>query len=272
MGSIFAVVFDFDDTLARDSTTDFLDSLGVDTASFWGIENRKLIQDGWDPVPAFLFQILEWSSRQPRRITRKMIQDFGEKVRLFDGVKTVFSRLTDFVKKVEPSVNLEFYIISSGLGDMIRGTKIAKFMKEIFASDFAYNDEDEILFPKKIVSFTDKTRYLFQISKGLIGREYSNKPFEVNHKIENQKLRIPFKNMIYVGDGFTDVPCFSLLNKNEGIALAVYDRENREKKASAWGFIEEGRVKNLHSTNYLKGSDLCDSLEMSIENIIRKNK
>jgi phosphoserine phosphatase len=267
-----ALIFDFDDTLAHDSSTDYLESLGVDTRDFWGAANKGLIDSGWDPVPAYMYQLVRYSQAQApgQRITQKSLEAFAPRVRFFDGVTTLFSRLEEFMKKNGDGAKLEFYCISSGLGDLIRQSRIAGHFTDIFASDFAYNAEGEIDFPKKVVSFTDKTRYIFQISKGLIGPEYRNKPFDVNKKIPGKDLRIPLSDMIFIGDGFTDVPCFSLLSKSGGTALAVYDRENQEKKQKAWGFIEDGRVKNMHSANYKKGSDLMDSIEACIHSILTR--
>jgi len=269
-----AIVFDFDDTLAHDSTSGLLKSMGVDLKTFWQKENKKFLDNCWDPVPAYMYQMIKWSQEQPEenRITLKRIENYASNIQFFDGVYRLFKHLSDFTAKNDSSFNIEYYIISSGLGDLISKTKIAKFMKDIFASDFSYTEKGEIDFPKKIVSFTDKTRYIFQISKGLIGQDYKNKPFEVNRKIEPNELRIPLANIIFIGDGFTDVPCFSLLNKSGGTAFAVYDKNNTDNKYKAWGFIEDGRVKNLHSTNYKKGSDLVNSIEMSIRSIIHKTK
>jgi hypothetical protein len=269
-----ALIFDFDDTLAHDSSTDFLVSLGVDTEAFWGEENKKLINAGWDPVPAYLYQMVRWSQSQPpaKRITRQKVEAFAPKVRFFEGVPTLFSRLNSFMEKNGEDIALEYYIISSGLGDLIRKSKIAHNFTEIFASDFSYLESGEIEFPKRVVSFTDKTRYIFQISKGLVGPKYQCRPFDVNKKVAERDLRIPLNSMIFIGDGFTDVPCFSLLSKNGGTALAVYDHDNQEKKQKAWGFIEDGRVKNMHSANYKRGSDLMDSIELSIRSLIAKAK
>jgi hypothetical protein len=274
MNKMIAIIFDFDDTLAHDSTTDFLSSFGIDTKMFWSSENKKLIEAGWDPIPAYMYQMIEWSRNQNNgnKITKKKIESFGKNVRFFEGVQRLFGHLSDFVEKNDSDFKVEFYVVSSGIGDLIRHSKIAKHFKDVFASDFHYNEMGEICYPKKIVSFTDKTRYIFQISKGFVGRDYYNKPFEVNRKIESSQIRIPLCNMIFIGDGYTDVPCFSLLNKNRGTAFAVYDKANKEKKYKAWGFIEDGRVKNLHSVNYTKASDLISSIEMSIGSIITKAK
>jgi hypothetical protein len=127
-----------------------------------------------------------------------------------------------------------------------------------------------IEFPKKIISFTDKTRYLFQINKGLIGKSSRGKPFEVNKKVKADQLRIPLRNMIYVGDGYTDIPCFSLLKQNEGFAIGVYDKHDRKKRDKAWEFVQDERVSNLLSADYSEGSDLCNTLEMAVRSILSR--
>jgi hypothetical protein len=124
-----------------------------------------------------------------------------------------------------------------------------------------------VLFPKKIVSFTDKTRYLFHVQKGIFGPDFRGKPFDVNKKFDESSIRVPLNQMIFVGDGYTDIPCFSLVRKSGGIAIGVYDRENREKWGRAWGFIEDGRVSNLVPADYGEKSALSDSLIMAVESM-----
>jgi len=118
-----------------------------------------------------------------------------------------------------------------------------------------------------VVSFTDKTRYIFHIQKGIFGPDFADKPFEVNRKVASEDIRVPISQMVMVGDGYTDIPCFSLVRKDQGIAIGVYDRKNREKWGRAWGFIEDGRVSNLVPTDYSEGSGLSDSLIMAVESI-----
>lgn len=264
-----ALIFDFDDTLAPDSTSSFLESIGIKTKDFWGRKVKVLLDDDWDPIPAYLYKMIE-ESNTGLPITREKLRSFGKKIEFNEGVKRFFSHIKTTFEKKYPDVTIEYYLISSGIGEIIRATEIAKHFTHIWASDFHYGSKGEIVFPKKIVSFTDKTRYLFHVSKGIIGDKAIANPFEVNKKVAEDKLRIPFSNMIFTGDGYTDIPCFSMIKRNGGIAFGVYDRAHRDKFGRAWGFIEEGRVTNLHSANYKKGSDLCNSIEMALESICRK--
>jgi hypothetical protein len=266
-----AIVFDFDDTLAADSTSSFLEHMGVDVQDFWKNKVQPLLEDDWDPIPAYLYMMIEESnSGNIPPITKEALTKYGDKVKFHKGVNTIFSKLSAYVQKNYPDIDLEFYLISSGIRDLLTHTKIAKNFTDIWASDFSYDAKGHIKFPKKIVSFTDKTRYLFHISKGLVGKKYRGKPFEVNKKVDPDKLRIKMDRMIFVGDGYTDIPCFSMVRKNGGLAFGVYDKEDKDKWGRAWGFVEDGRVNNLHSADFGNNSDLTNSLLMAIKAIATK--
>ncbi|CFP69124.1 Uncharacterised protein [Bordetella pertussis] len=247
MSDVIALVFDFDDTLASDSTTGFLESIGVDTASFWKDQVDPLLsQQDWDPVPAYLYQMIQLSRQGSHGlITRERLREWGVRLALHDGVQTLFGRLRAAV----------------------RATPIAHEFTEIWASEFVYGEDGGISFPRRIVSFTDKTRYLFHIQKGLIGREYRNKPFEVNRKVPEDRLRVPFDQMVFVGDGYTDIPCFSLIRSAGGFAFGVWDPKHRDKRSRAWGFIEEGRVSNLNQARYDEQAELYQWLEEAVTSL-----
>lgn len=267
MGNL-AIIFDFDDTLAQDSTSGFLEYIGADVQDFWSGKVQVLDDHDWDPIPAYLYAMLEISGKDNvPLITRELFQRYAETLIFFKGVEKMFPALRKYCRKINKNMELEFYLISSGIGDIIRNTKIAGWFTDIWTSEFHYDATDCIKYPKKIVSFTDKTRYIFQINKGIIGENYRGKPFEVNKKVRKEDIRIPFENMIVVGDGYTDIPCFSLVRSFGGIAVGVYDNRNRQKWGKAWGFIEDGRVSNLLSANYSAGSDLMNTLMMAMDNI-----
>jgi len=272
MQNTIAVIFDFDDTLAPDSTSGYLDYMGIDTHDFWQRRVQPLIASGWDPVPAYLrMMIVESKARgKTRRFSRRSLNEWGSQIKFYKGVSRIFSQLRRQAELVASDLAIEFYLISSGIGEVLRATRIAKQFTDIWACDFDYDDDTNIEFPRNIVSFTDKTRYLFHISKGIIGPESRGKPFEVNRKIDDGQLRVPMNQMIFVGDGYTDIPCFSLIQQSGGIALGVYDAEDRERWGRAWGFITEGRVANLHPADFGKHSGLHNSLLMAVEHIAKR--
>jgi len=272
MADVVALVFDFDDTLAPDSTSGFLQDMGVDPAAFWRDEvNPLLDHEDWDPVPAYLYRMLELSrSGCHGPITRDRLRDWGARLPLHEGVGTLFERLRARLRQAHPTVQLECYLISSGIGDVLRATPIAGQFTDIWASEFHYDAQGAIAFPRRIVSFTDKTRYLFHIQKGIIGPGSRNKPFEVNRKVDADKLRVPLDQMIFVGDGYTDIPCFSLVRRSGGVAFGVWDPRHKEKRSRAWGFIEDGRVSNLNQARFGEDAELYQWLEAAVESLASK--
>ncbi|TCT02504.1 HAD family hydrolase [Paralcaligenes ureilyticus] len=269
MSDVIALIFDFDDTLAPDSTSGFLADIGVDVGDFWSHQVDPLLsQHDWDPVPAYLYRMIELSrSGGYGLITQERLAQWGGRLPLHDGVESLFGRLRALVKAQHPQVQIEFYLISSGIGDVVRHTPIAGEFTDIWASEFIYDEQGGIQFPRRVVSFTDKTRYLFHIQKGIVGAASRNKPFEVNKKVAEDKLRVPFDQMIFVGDGYTDIPCFSLIRRSGGVAFGVWDPKHREKRSRAWGFIQEGRVSNLNQARYGEDAELYQWLEEAVESL-----
>lgn len=268
MSDVIALVFDFDDTLAPDSTSGFLSHIGVDVSQFWATQVDPLIASGWDPVPAYLHAMIELSrTGQHGLITEQRLRDWGACLPLHAGVESVFARLRQQVRQAHPQMQLEFYLISSGIGDVVRHTRVAGEFTQIWASEFSYGADGGISFAKRVVSFTDKTRYLFHIQKGIIGPQFEGKPFEVNRKVPEDRLRVPFDQMIFVGDGYTDIPCFSLVRQSGGVAFGVWDPKHRDKRSRAWGFIEDGRVSNLNQARFDEDAELYQWLEEALTSL-----
>jgi phosphoserine phosphatase len=266
-----ALVFDFDDTLVPDSTSGFLEYIGIQPLQFWMGKVDPLLAEDWDPGPAYLYALLE-TSKHEKAIHREDFTAYARSIIAYPGLTRLLEHLRSIVKLSGSSSEIEFYIISSGIGEIIRNCPIAGYFTDIWAGDFHYDSDGTILFPKKVISFTDKTRYLFQINKGLIGGSARGKPFEVNKRVKPGQIRIPFRNFIYVGDGYTDIPCFSLVKQHEGFAIGVYDKHNPKKREMAWAFVQDERVSNLLSVDYSEGSDLSDSLEMAVKSIMDRSK
>jgi len=266
-----AVIFDFDDTLGPDSTSGFLKQAGVeDIGNFWAEVGQMMKQD-WDPVPAYLHHMIQTSENGDcAPLTKEALMAWGSQLPFFEGVENMFKHIRKIVKDANPRISLEFYLISSGIGDVLRQTKIAHEFHDIWASEFHYDEQGMAVAPKKVVSFTDKTRYIFQIQKGIIGQASKGKPFDVNKKLTPEQIRVPMNQMIFVGDGYTDIPCFSMIKKEGGISIAVYDKNHVEKWGSAYQFVADGRVSNLLSANYQEGSDLVNFLSMAVRSMAER--
>jgi hypothetical protein len=265
--NIIAVVFDFDDTLADDSTTALLKSKGIDTADFWNNKAAKLIADGWDPTPAYLKLILDHvgTGKPLGKLSNAKLREFGKGLRFYPGLPGIFRELKESAKEHTASnPAIEFYIISGGLEEVIKGSSIASHMSGIWGCNFA-EENGQISHIKNLISFTEKTKYLYAIHKGVTG---SSSPYAVNERVEKADRRIPFENMIYLGDGLTDVPCFSLLDHFGGKAFGVFDPKRAGASKKAWeGLLAPKRVTSMNAPKYRKNDELGALLRVIVKSM-----
>jgi len=222
--NIVAVIFDFDDTLTDDSTTKLLERARIDTKDFWEGQMKRLTDDGWDPPLAYLKLILDniGEGKPLGKLTNGDLRTFGATLDFYKGIPEMFAELQEVTKQfraTKPSV--EYYIISGGLEEVIKGSKIASHFHGIWGSRF-HESDGQIQNVKNSLSFTEKTKYIFAINKGVESR-IREEPYVVNENVEQANRRIPIENMIYIGDGLTDVPCFSVMKQFGGRAFGVFD-------------------------------------------------
>ena len=265
--NIIAVVFDFDDTLTDESTSALLQSAGIDTADFWQEKAKALLEDGWGPTPAYLKLLLDnVGHKKPLgKLTNKKLRDFGASLKFYPGIPGLFKDLQKSVKE-HPLSNpgIEFYVVSSGLVEIIRGSAIAKHLSGIWGCEFA-EEGRQVRHVKNLVSFTEKTKALYMINKGLSD---SAGPYAVNEKREQSDRRIPFENMIYVGDGLTDVPCFSLLDHFGGKAFGVFDPKKSGSPKKAWEqLVAPKRVTSMNAPKYRKTDELGSLLRAVVKSL-----
>lgn len=265
-----AVIFDFDDTLVPDSTTKLLREKAINPERFWE-EVDDLTCQGFDKTLAYLKLLLNYFGEDKRQgaLTRKSLRKFGTSLedKFYPGIPAIFHDIKRRVKKSK-DINVEFYIISGGLREIIMGSKtIQKNFAEVYGSELAgeTDDKNEVLrHIKRAITFTEKTRYLFEINKGITREEANRNPYAVNRYVEEKDRPIPFHNMIYIGDGLTDIPCFSLIEKNGGLSFGIRHPTKRE---SADPRLQElvSRVKSLHLPNYSKQKTLYTQLLLAVE-------
>jgi phosphoserine phosphatase len=280
LSNTIGIIFDFDDTLGEDTTNLFLKTkLGMKTSEirrFWNKEVDALIKEGWDPPLAYIDLIMQRLETKNLRLRNRDLRELGRHARLFRGVPDLFQRLRAFVQKksefVEAHVGIEFYVISGGFEEIIRGTPIGKEMKDIFGCTF--EEKEGTLRPKSIVTFTEKTKFLYAINKGISGLELRRNPYSVNDVIHKNQRRISFSNMIYVGDGPTDIPCFSAVLQNGGKTIGVlkYSRKVTKEgelivdKTKAWAIAKGERATvGPYLPEYRNGDNLFINLKIQIE-------
>ena len=248
---VLAICYDFDKTLSPDDMQaqgyiqEVYDS-GV--KAFWD-ECRELAEaNEMDSNLAYMRKMVEYAHGRIV-LTRKTLREYGSKVVLFPGVEEWFKRIRDFGKQHD--VIVEHYIISSGLKEMIEGTSIAKEFEQIYASSFLFDDKEVPVWPAQAINYTNKTQFLFRIEKGVLDVNDSG----VNDYFEPEKIRVPFRNIVYIGDSMTDIPCMKLVNANGGHSIAVYDN-NTLDKTKAYQMLTDKRIKYFTPADYTDGSDL----------------
>ena len=249
---VVAICYDFDKTLspADMQAQGFIQSVGFDVEQFWEESDAFAIAHDMDQNLAYMYKMVR-EAEGHFVFSRAALMDYGAKVALFPGVNEWFDRLRAFGE--QHGVIVEHYIISSGLKEMIEGTEPAKngAFKKIYASSFCYNDRGIAIWPAQVVNFTNKTQFLFRIEKGILD---VNDP-GVNEFFPPDQLRVPFRNMIYIGDSDTDIPCMKLVNTYGGFSIGVYDPENGSRE-KVFRMMRENRIRYFAPADYREGSRL----------------
>ncbi len=249
---VLAICYDFDKTLSPDDmqAQGYIQSVEYDVNDFWRETNELAENNDMDQNLAYMYKMIE-KARGKLVFTRSTLEDYGSRVRLFPGVEEWFERIKKYGK--EHGVIVEHYIISCGLKEMIDGTSVAKngAFEKIYASSFYYDDCGVALWPAQVVNYTNKTQFLFRISKGVLNVNDQG----VNDSFNIEDIRVPFRNMVYIGDSDTDVPCMKLVNSYGGHSIGVYNADTKDK-TKVYKMMREGRIKYFMPADYSEGTEL----------------
>ena len=262
---VVAICYDFDKTLSPDDmqAQGYIQSVGDEVESFWKESNGLAEENEMDQNLAYMFTMIQ-KARGRFIFNRKTLMDYGAKVSLFPGVDTWFKRIREYGET--KGVIVEHYIISSGLKEMIEGTKVANEFEKIYASSFYYDKDGVAQWPAQVINYTSKTQFLFRIEKGTLDVNDSG----VNDYFKPENIRIPFRNMIYIGDSDTDIPCMKLINSYSGHSIGVYTPETKDKR-KVYKMMEDKRIKYYTPADYTEGSEL-DELVKTIINTTASNE
>ena len=247
---VIAMMYDFDKTLC---TTDmqaytFIPNLGMSADEFWTKASKLAEDKKMDRILAYMYLMLDEAHVHRISIRRNDFVALGKDLKLYPGVEEWFCRINQFGK--EQGVTVKHYIISSGLREIIEGSSIYKEFDDVFAGEFLYDENGVACWPKNVVNYTTKTQFLFRINKGVL--DISNDD-DLNRYTPEEDRPVPFRNMIYIGDGLTDVPCMKLVKVNGGCSIAVYQPGKRDKVED---LIQDKRVDFIMPANYSENSTL----------------
>ena len=272
-----ALIFDFDDTLMPDSTSELVKEHGINPDEFWGKTVKDLLLSGYEPALAYLNRLLEnvGKAKPLGQMSNQKLSEFGKSLatKFYPGVPSLFKELREIAAEVSPEINVEFYIISGGLQDLIADIPLVqKNFSAIYGCQFAEDPKTGVIHQiKRCVTFTEKTRYIFEINKG-ISPQHENK-YAVNKDVPMDKRRVPFRNMIYVGDGLTDIPCFSLVKRMGGMAFGVFNPgEQRSAKRALLEFLSTDRVISMHAPRYRKTDELGSMLRAAVSSVAQRTR
>ena len=257
---IIAFLYDFDKTLCTTDMEDyaFIPSLGYTPAEFWGRANAFGWENRMDGLLAYMYTMIQECAAQNIKLDRAFLNHCGESIQLFPGVREWFARINAFGESL--GVQVEHYVISSGLREIIEGSGIAQEFREIYACEFYYNENGDACWPKLDVNFTNKTQFVYRINKGILD---VSRDKELNDSMPDDSKRVPFTNMIYMGDGLSDVPCMKMMRVYGGQAIAVYQASNRQGVEK---LLADGRVDFIFPADYREGMEL----DRTVRDILRK--
>lgn len=270
---IVAIMYDFDKTLCTRDMQEytFIPSLGMQPDDFWSGTGEIASKEQMDSVLTYMYCMITESQQSGKPFTREDLVECGKHIEYLPGVEEWFERVNRYGE--EAGVRVEHYVLSSGLKEIIEGSSIAKFFKKIFASEFLYDSQTgNPIWAKMAVNYTNKTQFVYRINKGVL--DISNN-VDVNASRPDDDRRVYFNNMIYIGDGLTDVPCMKLVKQSGGHSIALYQNGQKDKVQTL--LIHE-RVDWIFEADYRKGQALDQAMhdlicKLGVDNkLIRLNK
>ncbi len=265
--NIIAVVYDFDGTLTPQPMQEYtvLPEIGIkDGEKFWKQVNEESKRTSGEAIVTYMRLMLEKSKSRHFPVTAQILKELAKKIDYFPGVETYFKRINSYVKeRFGKDIELRHYVISSGLKEIIKGASIAKYFYKVFACEYYYNEYGAAVFPNVIVNDTLKTQFIFRINKGK-----ENLSENINLHMPVPLRPIPFQNILYIGDGLTDVPCMTVIRKNGGYAIAVYKSNNSPGKNICRELLKAERVDFIAKADYNSGTELDRLIKLLLGNIV----
>ena len=257
-----AIICDCDNTLMPDLPSLLLKDNGMEPQIFWD-EIDVMVKDGWDPPIAWMTKLIKLIQEgKIKQNTNQKLAEFSASVETYPDASTFIDEINSKLAD-QTDVSVEGYVVSSGIESMMKGSKIANSFTDIFGGRL-YEENGIISGIKSSITFTEKTKFIFAINKGITS-QIRDKPYDVNDFIPFEERRIPFENMIYLGDGPSDIPCFSMIEKLGGTSIAIDSKDEWSKK---WEYELRNRKMDSYKPDYTKNSDLRRKLESIIQTII----
>ena len=262
---IIAIMYDFDKTLCTRDMQEytFIPSVGMEAHEFWAHTADVAEEETMDSILTYMYCMVEKARESGNPLTRESLVACGKDIEYHPGVEGWFDRINRYAEAA--GVQVEHYVLSSGLKEIIEGTSIAKYFKRIYACEFLYKD-GQAYWPKMAVNYTNKTQFVYRINKGVLD---INNDVDLNNSRPDNEKRVFFSNMIYIGDGLTDVPCMKLVKQSGGHSIAIYSHGQYQKAAP---LLKHERVDWMFEADYSEGSELDKTMKLLLEQLAYYNK
>ena len=262
--TIVAICYDFDKTLAQKEMQSFgfFPKIKTDPNDFWIRANDVAAKENVDGVLSYLKLMIDECKKNNLPLTRELLNNCGKNIAFFNGVNSWFKRLNTYADKL--GIKLEHYVLSSGNKEIIEGCDIYNYLSGVFACEFYYDNDGNACWPKNVVNYTLKTQYLFRINKGL-----TNETGDGNINKRTEKKRVEFRNMIYIGDGYTDIPSMTLVKEKGGTAISVYSPDQKDTSLS---LLKDERVNFICKSDYSIGTELDKTVKLILDSISVREK
>ncbi len=269
--NVIALISDCDGTICPDTASLLVSELGLSPAEFW-LEVSADVENGWDPPLAWLNRLIDKSrSGSVPPLTSDLIRQVGEKVDLFPGVSDFLTRIREHIDDRaefrDAGVTVEWYIVSSGLEELVKSTSVAGLATAIFGSRLKYDEVGRAVAVRASVTFTEKTKFIFAVNKGISSEEIQRAPYRVNDSILDSERRVPFSRMVYLGDGPTDIPCFSMVKTQGGQVFGVIPPDDSDLRKPYELASGDRLTVGPYTADYRGGSDLFKMLLGAVDKI-----
>jgi 2-hydroxy-3-keto-5-methylthiopentenyl-1-phosphate phosphatase len=262
-----AFLYDFDKTLTPRDMQEygFIEALGIKEAKeFWALVTKTAEDENMDRILAYLYVMVKQAKQNGLKLTREMLASFGSQVTFYPGVEDWFSAVNEIGTSM--GIDVQHYIVSSGLKEIIDATSIADEFKRIYACEFLYDENGEAVWPKLAINYTNKMQFIFRVNKGILE---INNDVDLNSYMSEEKRPVPLNNMVYFGDGLTDVPSMKLVKTSGGHSIAVYTEANR---LAAEALAQHGRVDFIAPADYTADSQLMEIARRILSHLAALNE
>jgi len=263
---VIAFVYDFDGTLSPQPMQEYtvLPKIGINAKAFWKEVDKETKKMTSDRMLTYMRLLLEKADANRTHLGRKDFKKLGRKIKYFKGVTTWFTRMNRYVRRASKGrIRVRHYLISAGIKEILEGVKIRKHFRRIYASEYHFDHHDVAKFQKLLITDTSKTQFLFRINKGL--EDLSE---NINEHMDEKIRPVPFANIIYIGDGDTDVPSMAVSKKNGGNTIAVYAPGRHGASKGCRTLLRAGRADFIARSDYRNGKELDKRVKLLLDAVI----